>query len=158
MAGSPNPVQRFGGIRELQRRLKGRSQVLEQHKEAIAAELLAMGYANLTDIIRWDSEGNVHVLASKDIDDASLRAIKKIKQIKTTNREGGETTTLEIELHDKVRVLQVLAKACGLMDGPEQGSNAPSVVGIKMVGPEVVETTFEEIKDAENIVIEEDTV
>ena len=148
--GSPNPVKRFGGIRELERRLKGRSQVLEQNKEAVAAELMAMGFANLTDIISWDSEGNVQIRASGEISDASLRAIKKVKSTTRYEKSGERTVTMEIELHDKVRVLQVLAKACGLLDEADRQPDAPSVVGIKMVGPDVIETEYEEVSD-ENI-------
>jgi hypothetical protein len=144
-AGSPNPVKRFGGIRELERRLKGRSAVLEQSKDAIAAELLAMGFANLTDVVTWDAAGNVSIIASDQISETATRAIKKVKSTVKYDKEGGRTETLEIELHDKVRILQVLAKACGLMDESEKDLDAPSVVGIKMVGPDVIETEYEEI-------------
>jgi len=140
MAGSQNPIKRFGGIRDLERRLQGRSQVLEQNKEAVAAELMAMGFANLSDLISWDAAGNVTVKPSEEIDDAALRAIKKIRVTK-----GKDGPTLELELHDKVRVLQTLAKACGLLDEAEKQPDAPSVVGIKMVGPDVIEAEYEEV-------------
>ena len=35
---------------------------------------------------------------------------------------------------DKVRVLQMLAKSAGLLDG-EQDADKPAVIDIKMVGP-----------------------
>lgn len=152
MAGSPNPIKRFGGIRELERRLKGRSQVLEQNKEAVAAELMAMGFSNLHDVVSWDAEGNIQIKPTEEIDDAALRAIKRIKTSTRHDKEGGRTVTTEIELHDKVRVLQVLAKACGLLDKQEKAANAPSVVGIKMVGPDVVDADYEEVDpDGEDI-------
>jgi len=141
MAGSPNPIKRFGGVRQLERRLRGRSAILAQNKEAVAAELLSMGMANLTDVISWDDKGRVTVKPSSEIDDAALRAIKKVKV--TYTRDGDPT--LELELHDKVRVLQTLAKATGLLDPTPAENEKPSVVGIKMVGPDVVDADYEEV-------------
>ena len=42
---------------------------------------------------------------------------------------------LEVELHDKVGVLRVLAKASGLLEQQED-MDRPAVVGIVMQGPE----------------------
>jgi len=150
-----NPIKRFGGIRQLENRLKGRSQVLQQNKEAVAAELMSIGFANLTDVVRWDAEGNLQSLPSEEIDDAALRAIKKVKSTVRTDKDGARSVTTEIELHDKVRVLQVLAKASGLLDEADKQPNAPSVVGIKMVGPDVIDAQYEEVtKDGETADIE----
>ena len=139
-------VEKFGGVKALQNRLKGRSDVIAHNKEAIAEELVAMAMSNLTDVITWDDTGNVKVKASADIPENALRALKKVK----VSYVKGEPT-LELELHDKVKTLQILAKASGLLDTlPE--SNAPSVVGIKMVGPDVITTTYQETKpDSEGV-------
>ena len=118
--------------------------VIEQHKDAIAAELVSMALVNLTDIIEWDADGNVKVKASAEISDAATRAIKKFK---ITNLKGDSGSVLEIELHDKVRVLQVLAKASGLLDPAVDFPNTPSVVGITMKGPEIIDVELEEVKD-----------
>ena len=53
---------------------------------------------------------------------------------------------LEVELHDKVGVLRVLAKATGLLD-PQEELDKPSVVGIVMKGPEPVIVNAEEINE-----------
>ena len=132
---------RFGGVKRLQDRLKGRSQVISQNKESVAKYLLDIASANLTDVLTWDEAGNVKVKASADIPDHVAGAIKKIRV--TRSREG--EPALELEMHDKVSVLRVLAKAAGLMEPPDKGPDAPSVVGIKMVGPEVT-TTYEEVE------------
>ncbi len=133
------PVEKFGGVKRLQNRLKGRSDIIAHNKEAIAAELLAMGTANLTDVIEWDDAGNVKIKASADISETALRALKKVKV--SYSKDG--SPTLELELHDKVKPLQILAKASGLLDvTPEM--NTPSVVGIKMVGPDVITTSYSE--------------
>ena len=65
----------------------------------------------------------------KSIPDAALRAIKKIKV--TPGRDGD---IVEVELIDKVRVLQMLAKASGLME-VEKEVDKPSIVSIEMVMP-----------------------
>lgn len=143
-------IEKFGGVKALQNRLKGRSDVIAHNKEAIAEELVAMAMSNLTDVIKWDDAGNVKVKASADIPENALRALKKVK----VSYVKGEPT-LELELHDKVKTLQILAKASGLLDTlPE--SNAPSVVGIKMVGPDVITTTYQETKsDSEGVATKE---
>tara|TARA_Y100000310_G_scaffold276933_1_gene294439 strand:- start:1029 stop:1463 length:435 start_codon:yes stop_codon:yes gene_type:complete len=137
-----DPVQKFGGVRALNNRLKGRSKVISENKEAVAAELVSMAMVNLTDIISWDEDGNVQVKPSAEISDEAIRAIKKVK-ITTRNFKGeGSEATLEVELYDKVRVLQILAKASGLLEPPPE-TNTPSVVGITMKGPEIINVEVE---------------
>ena len=134
MAGSPHPTGRFGGVKRLEDRLKGRSEVISHNKDGIAQTLIDIARANLTDVITWDESGNVKVKASEDIPDSVAAAIKKLR---VTRSKDGDPT-LEIELHDKISVLKVLAKSAGLLEPPPTESQAPSVVGITMHGPEVV--------------------
>ncbi len=122
------PVGRFGGARLLQRRI-GRSETLAQNKEAVAAELIAIGTSKITDIIDLHT-GQVKPL--KDIPDEALSAIKKV----TVGQHG---TT--IEMFDKIGPLRVLAKASGLLD-VEKNVDKPSIVGINMKGPDIT-TTYE---------------
>ena len=120
------PIGRFGGVDVVQRRL-GRSETLARNKEAIAAELIAMGTTRITDILDLVT-GKVKPI--EEIPDYALAAIKKI-----TVGEFG----MSIELFDKVSVLRVLAKATGMLD-VEKNDNKPSIVGINMKGPEAVAT------------------
>jgi len=119
------PLGRFGGVRMVQRRI-GRSETLHQHKEAVAAELLSLGTANITDIVNLD--GSVKPL--DQIPEHALRAIKRI----SATKDG-----VTIEMFDKVAVLRVLAKASGMLD-VEKNEDKPSIVGINMKGPT---TTYE---------------
>ena len=135
MAGSPHPTGRFGGVKKLEDRLRGRSAVIAQNKEGIAQSLIDLARANLTDVITWDAQGNVKVKASDEIPEEVARAIKKVK---VTRSKDGEPT-LELEMHDKVSVLRVLAKSAGLLEAPAPENSAPSVVGITMHGPDVVD-------------------
>ena len=134
---------RFGGVKALEKRLKGRSSVIAHNKEAVAQTLVDIASANLTDVVTWNDQGEVKVKSSADIPDATASAIKKIRVTRSKNGEP----VLELEMHDKVRVLKVLAKSAGLLEPMPAESKTPSVVGIKMVGPDVVTTEYEEVKD-----------
>lgn len=128
------PIGRFGGVRMVQRRI-GRSETLHQNKEAVASELIALGTANITDIVNLD--GTIKPL--DEIPEHALRAIKKISV------RGDDVT---IEMHDKVSVLRVLAKASGMLD-TEKNEDKPSIVGINMKGPVI------DVEDADENAVQE---
>jgi hypothetical protein len=121
-------------VRSVQRRLE-RSATIVENREAVAYSLLCMANTKITDILTWDEEGNVKVRAASAIPDHALQAIKNIRV--TKGKDGAQT--LEVELYDKVGVLRLLAKASGLLDNPDDGSDKPSVIGINVQAPEDVE-------------------
>ena len=123
------PLDRFGGVRVVQRRIQ-KSEIIEHHKDNVAEELVDIAQANIDDIMTWDEEGKVSIKDPKNISKSAIKAIKKIKV--TPTKLGPQ---LEVELHDKVAVLRVLAKAAGLLEQQED-MDRPSVVGIVMQGPE----------------------
>lgn len=127
----------YGGVRSVQNAIK-RSLTLENNRDAISYALLSMANTKLTDIMEWDSNGNVTVKPSKDIPEHALQAIKSIKSTTRYDKDGGATSTIDIELFDKVGVLRLLAKASGLLDSPEQ-SDKPSVIGINVKAPETID-------------------
>jgi hypothetical protein len=133
-------LKNWGGVRSIQRRMD-RSPTIVENKEAIAFTLLSMANTKITDVLTWDEEGNVKVKAASQIPDHALQAIKNIKVIKS--KDGAQT--LEVELYDKIGVLRLLAKASGLLDNPDDGSEKPSVIGINVQAPETVD--YEEKKD-----------
>jgi hypothetical protein len=120
----------YGGVRTLQKNLE-RSTTIAANREAVAYSLLCMANTKLSDIMSWDENGNIKVKASKDIPEAAMQSIKRIK----TNPKTGE---IEIELWDKVQTLRLLAKASGLLDNPDD-SDKPSVIGINIKAPETLE-------------------
>ena len=126
------PLNRFGGIRVVERR-SNKSEVLDHHKDAVAQEIVDIARANIGHIMEWDGNGNVKVKDSKDIEEFAIKSIKRIKVIPGKNGD-----TLEVEMHDKVAILRLLAKAQGLLES-ENNVNTPSVVGITMHGPEVID-------------------
>jgi len=135
----------YGGVRALQKNLE-RSTTLAANREAVSYSLLSIANTKPTDIMEWDSEGNIKVKASKDIPEHALQAIKSIKTVTKTDKEGNSYTTIDIELWDKVGVLRILAKASGLLDTPDE-SDRPSVIGINVKAPETT-TYYEETDDS----------
>ena len=105
-----------------------------------------MANTNLTDIMSWDEHGNIKVKASHEIPEHALQAIKSIKSNTRYDKEGNATTTLDIELFDKIGVLRLLAKASGLLD-QQQESDKPSVIGVNIVAPDPIDA---EVIDGEN--------
>lgn len=140
MAGKPRiqkevpSLNGWGGVRSIQRRLE-RSETIVHNREAVAYTLLCMANTKITDILTWDEGGNVKVKAASQIPEHALQAIRNIRV--KTDRDGNQT--LEVELYDKVGVLRLLAKASGLLDNPDDGSDKPSVIGINVQAPEDIE-------------------
>ena len=144
LANQVPSLKNWGGVRSVQRRLE-RSQTIIENREAVAYSLLCMANTKITDILTWDEEGNVKVKAASAIPDYALQAIKNIKV--TKGKDGAQT--LEVELYDKVGVLRLLAKASGLLDNPDDGSEKPSVIGINVQAPEIEDA--QEERDARQL-------
>lgn len=121
------PHGRFA-MGEVKKRLKG-SKLIYDNRDELAVELLNLGSSTITDVVDIEG-GKVRLKPVEDISDAALRAVKKIKI--TPTRNGDQ---VEVEMIDKVRVLQMLAKSAGLLD-TEKEADKPSVVAIEMVMPD----------------------
>ena len=120
----PHPPPVMGEIRK---RLRG-SSIIYDNRDALAEEMLRLAGSKITDVV--DIEGGTVRL--KDIDDIPDHALSAIRKIKITPTRNGDQ--VEVELIDKVRVLQMLAKSAGLLD-QEKEIDKPSVVAIEMVMP-----------------------
>jgi len=129
---SPNhEPPNFGDVNAVAKRIKT-SNVIADNKEAIGNLLLTMAGTVMTDFVSWDQYGNVSVKASADIPDQKMHGLKKIKQ--TTTKDGN--VTLEVELIDKNRVAQMLAKGAGLLEPQDDEDDRPSILGINIKAPE----------------------
>jgi len=117
-------LDNFASFRQIKGKIKG-SDVIYKNRDALASELINIGTANISDIVEWEG-GIAKVKDVKDIPEHALSAIKRVRIMK----DG----TLDIEMVDKVRVLQMLAKSAGLLDQESEGDK-PAVIDIKMVGP-----------------------
>lgn len=107
-------------------------------REAVVQELEAIGAGEITDVIRWTDMGEVLLVGSDQLNDRARRAIKKVKV--TPNAHGN---SIEVEMHDKLSALRLLAKHRGLLE-PNSDDQRPSMIGINVTGPK---TTTYEVKD-----------
>ena len=123
----PKMNGRFSGVGAITKRLRG-SSIIYDNRDQLANQLLSLASANITDVLEW-SDNNVSIKEIKDIPERALQAIKKIKV--TPTRSGDQ---IEVEMIDKVRVLQMLSKSAGLLD-QEKESEKPAVVDVTMVMP-----------------------
>ena len=112
------------------------------NREAITYALLCISNTKITDIMTWDEDGNVKLKPSHQIPEHALTSIKSIKV--RVDRDGN--STLDLEMYDKVGVLRILAKASGLLDAPDD-SDKPSVIGINVQPPEVVDVKDDNVED-----------
>ena len=111
-------------------------------KEAVKQELASIAASNITDVLKWAESGAMALLKSDDIPMHVQKAIKKVKV--TPNQYGN---SIEVEMHDKLSALRVLARHHGLMEPNADSDSRPSVIGINMTGPTT--TTYEVIEDGE---------
>ncbi len=107
-------------------------------REAVLQELEAIASGEITDVLSWDELGNVGVCASDNLSPRARRSIKRVKV--TPNAHGNQ---IEVEMHDKLSALRLLAKHRGLLE-PNSDEQRPSMIGIKLTGPE---TTYYETAD-----------
>lgn len=112
-----------------------------EKREAVLQELEAIGSGEITDILAWDEMGRVQVRPSDQLPDRARRSIKKVK---ITPTEHGNN--IEVEMHDKLSALRLLAKHRGLLE-PNSDDRRPSMIGINVTGPK---TTTYEVKDDGN--------
>ena len=106
----------------------------EGKREAVLNELEAIASGEVTDVLSWDELGNVGVMASDRLSDRARRSIKKVKI--TPNAHGNQ---IEVEMHDKMSALRLLAKHRGLLEA-NSDEQRPSMIGINVTGPKT--TTY----------------
>ena len=113
-------------------------------REAVEQELAAIGASELTDVISWDDTGKVMVIESNRLPDKTKRSIKKLKII--PSQYGNQ---IEIEMHDKLAALRLLAKHYGMLN-VDTSQNKPSVLGINIQGPEATYEIKEKNKEEDS--------
>lgn len=128
-------------VRKMRRELTSQD---DNKRQAVLGELELLGGSKITDVLQWDSAGNVYLTATNELPDHVRRAIKKVKV--TPNKDG--QNSIEVEMHDKIAALRLLAKHHGLMEATDD-TNRPSIIGINLHGPGSPVTTYE-VKEEEN--------
>jgi phage terminase small subunit len=109
------------------------SQQIEVRQQRVIRELNRLAFSSVADICSWDEDGTVTMKTMDDLTDDVVASIKKVKCVKTVrygvDGESTETTTLEIEQHDKKGPLEILSRASKLID---KGSASVPAVTINM--------------------------
>lgn len=106
----------------------------EDEREGVRQELAVLATSDITQVMSWDEQGRVSLKDAKDVPAHVRRAIKKVKV--TPTRMGN---AIEVEMHDKVSALRMLAKHHGLLEPGLEKTDRPSVLGINLHGPLVTE-------------------
>lgn len=101
----------------------------DSRREAVVQELEAIAAGEATDVIQWDDMGRVTLTPSDQLSERAKRSVKKVKV--TPNQFGN---TIEVEMHDKLSALRLLAKHRGLLE-PNSDTQKPSMIGINITGP-----------------------
>ena len=107
-----------------------------EKQEKVSTELGHIAQADITDVISWT--GDVAVLNSSDT--LAPHVHKAIKKVKITPGKYGNA--IEVEMHDKLGALRMLARATGMMDQTPEESNRPTMIGIKLNLSKVEEVIY----------------
>ena len=110
-------------------------------RDAVIHELEAIASGEITDVLSWDDMGRVQIRPSDQLSDRARRSIKKVKVVPT---EHGNN--IEVEMHDKLSALRLLAKHRGLLEA-NSDDRRPSMIGINVTGPST--TTYEVKEEAD---------
>ena len=109
-------------IRELvaegQKAITERTQTFQ---DSAVAELKIVGFSDLADFLTVKEGGIVEQKPFNELTKEQTKCIKKIKQVvRSTHAADGsilhQTATLEIELHDKLKALELLGRHLGMFN------------------------------------------
>lgn len=107
-----------------------------ENQEKVSSELGHIAQADITDVISWT--GDVAVLNASDTLAPHVR--KAIKRVRVTPGKYGNS--IEVEMHDKLGALRMLARATGLLEQGQEESNRPTMIGIKLNLSKVEEVIY----------------
>ena len=95
-------------IAELKKALSEKTGITQQ---MVLDELASVGFSNLQNYF----EDDLSVKTLSELDEKKGRAISGIKKTVVTF-QGGESTTIEFKLHDKIKSLELLCKHLGFFE------------------------------------------
>lgn len=101
----------------------------------VAAELVRVGFAKITDIINWDEAGNCTWTASADLTEAQVASIASVRAKQVKDKDGNIVTTIDFKMHDKLAALQQYIKLSGM--NPEDPRNGTVVNNIIVLPAEL---------------------
>lgn len=138
-------------IAEVQAKLALR---VEVSQERVVEGIIDVGFSNITDIISWDADGSAfHMVASEDLPAAVRRSVKKIKVKRTRQVSGSradpevwEIENIEIELHDKLKALELIGKHVGMWPAKPVEINANIHVNVQQAVANLSRMTPDELR------------
>jgi hypothetical protein len=83
-------------------------------------------FTSPADVMSWGPDG-LHVTPSNEISPAAMAAIKKVSMTQTFTKRGDVVQTTTVELHDKIRALDLLAKLTKMFDDDADSKKTASV-------------------------------
>ena len=96
----------------IQAEMNQRSERCQIDQDYVLEKLVRLASVDLGDVISWDKDGNVEVKPSSEIDRDVRYAIQELNQ--HVSPKGRKS--LKVKLHDKLKVLEDLAKHLGMFD------------------------------------------
>ena len=107
-----------------------------ENQEKVSNELGHIAQSDITDVISWT--GDVAILNASETLAPHVR--KAIKKVRITPGKYGNS--IEVEMHDKLSALRMLARATGLLEQGQEESNRPTMIGIKLNLSKVEEVIY----------------
>jgi len=103
------------------------SEILGLNAATVVTELCRIAFANLTDVIDFNSKG-ITYKNSGELSDRAKSAIKSIRVNETFLADGGSVVSTQITMHDKTAALDKLMRKLRLYP-----SNLPAVEAMKVL-------------------------
>jgi hypothetical protein len=89
---------------------------IEMSAQATLKEIASLAHSNIADVMTWDEQGNVTMKPLSDLPSHVTAAIAKVKV--AHDKQGNPT--LEVEMHPKVRPLDLLGQHYSLWDSEKK--------------------------------------
>jgi len=101
--------------------IEARKVRLSVKADQVIQELAIIAFAGIKDFVEIDASGAIKARPLDSLGEGKSKAIKRVKdnRVNKSTSEGGTSRkgTFQIELHDKVRCLELLARHLGLVHG-----------------------------------------
>jgi len=103
---------------KIQTKKQERAERTDITADRVVLELAKVAFTNMRDVCSWSPDSGVTLHDSEKIGDKAHGAVLKVKERYNIDDDGGPTgRTLEIQLHDKLKALEMLGKHLGMWDG-----------------------------------------
>jgi phage terminase small subunit len=103
---------------KIQEAMAKRSERTQVDQDNVIKELAKVAFSNMCDVADWGPEIGIRLHESDSISDTARGAVQKIKRRLSKDNDGNYSVdSLEIQLHDKLKALEMLGRHLGMFDG-----------------------------------------